>query len=234
MIKLLLVEDDETLSYIEKHTLEEILGGYSVRTAINGKEGLKVYKEFKPDVIVSDIDMPVMNGIEMVKNIRETDGDTVILFATALTNAKDVESGYEVGVNNYVKKPFVTEELNAHIRGLLKMKGGQKMRNETDCCKLGKFTFDAAHSVLRNNETGEKTLMTAMETQILQILSDNRNDIVRREVIQSRCWGKEGNDFFVSRSLDVFVSKLRKILREDDNIELRTIRKIGLALFVYE
>lgn len=116
--------------------MEDVVGGYDVMTATNGKDGLKIYDTFKPDVIISDIDMPVMNGIDMVKRIRETDGDVIILFATAMTNPNNVKLGYEVGVNNYVKKPFVPEELDAHIKGLLKMKNGRRMRNETNFYKF--------------------------------------------------------------------------------------------------
>ena len=104
MIKLLLVEDDSTFSYIVKNELQEIIGGYEVITATNGAEGLKAWKEYHPDIIISDIDMPVMNGYQMVERIREMDGDIPILFTSALTSPKDVKEGYKLGVNNYVKK----------------------------------------------------------------------------------------------------------------------------------
>ena len=123
MIKLLLVEDDESLAYIEKTGLEDIIGGYEVTTACNGKEGVKAWEEKHPDVIISDIDMPVMNGFEMVERIRETDGNVIIIFTSALTSPNDVKAGYRLGINNYVKKPFVPEELDAHIQALMKMRG---------------------------------------------------------------------------------------------------------------
>ena len=122
MIKLLLVEDDPTLSYIIQSGLQDIIGGYEVITAGNGMEGLQAWQQHHPDIIISDIDMPVMNGFQMVERIRETDGDTPIVFASALTSPKDVREGYKIGVNNYIKKPFVPDELDAHIHGLLKMK----------------------------------------------------------------------------------------------------------------
>ena len=146
MIKLLLVEDDASLAYIEKTGLEDIIGGYEVTTATNGKEGLKAWQETNPDVIISDIDMPVMNGFEMVERIRETDGNVIIIFTSALTSPNDVKAGYRLGINNYVKKPFVPEELDAHIQALMKMRGGAKTQKETSHYKLGKYTLDAEHA----------------------------------------------------------------------------------------
>lgn len=104
--KLLLVEDDENLAYMEKSCFEDIIGGYEVKTAVNGKEGLKAWRDFQPDVIVSDIDMPIMDGIEMVKNIREVDGETIILFTTGLTSPKDLKAGYAAGANNLYQEAF--------------------------------------------------------------------------------------------------------------------------------
>ena len=153
MIKLLLVEDDASLAYIEKTGLEDIIGGYTVTTATNGKEGLQAWQETKPDVIISDIDMPVMNGFEMVERIRETDGDVIIIFTSALTSPNDVKAGYRLGINNYVKKPFVPEELDAHIQALMKMRGGAKTQKETSHYRLGKYTLDADHATLRDDET---------------------------------------------------------------------------------
>ena len=134
-VKMLLVEDDENLAYMEKSSLEDIIGGYEVKTAVNGKEGLKVWRDFQPDVIVSDIDMPIMDGIEMVKRIRETDGDTIILFTTGLTSPKDLKTGYAAGANNYVKKPFLPEELDAHIQSLMKLKQGRRPSLYTGRCR---------------------------------------------------------------------------------------------------
>ena len=115
MIKLLLVEDDASLAYIEKTGLEDIIGGYEVTTAANGKEGVKMWEETHPDVIISDIDMPVMNGFEMVERIRETDGDVIIIFTSALTSPNDVKAGYRLGINNYVYRQVVTRDFQLQI-----------------------------------------------------------------------------------------------------------------------
>lgn len=229
MIKLLLVEDDANLCYIVQAGLQDIIGGYEVITAGNGKEGLQAWEEHKPDIILSDIDMPEMNGFEMVRRIRETDGDTPILFASALTSPKDVKHGFELGVNNYVKKPFVPEEIDAHIRAILKMKEGAKIRSEEGHCKFGRYTLDTVHATLRDNNTGKIRVLTTTEAKILQLLAENKNEVVRREAILSRCWNTE-DDFFASRSLDVFVTKLRKLFADDPDVEIKTARSVGLIL----
>ena len=231
MIKLLLVEDDKNLAYIVQSGLEDIIGGYEVITAYNGKEGLEAWKEHHPDITISDINMPVMNGFEMERQIRKTDGDTPILFASALTSPKDVRKGYDIGVNNYVKKPFIPDELDAHLHAILKMKEGTKTRNEKGLCKFGNYTLDAEHATLRNSESGKSTTLTAREAQILQLLAENKGEVIRREVILNRCWDKN-DDYFASRSLDVFVTKLRKLFETDPMIEIKTVRGVGLMLVV--
>ena len=231
MVKLLLVEDDASLAYIEKTGLEDIIGGYDVTTAANGKEGLQAWQQIHPDVIISDIDMPVMNGFEMVERIRETDGDVIIIFTSALTSPNDVKAGYRLGINNYVKKPFVPEELDAHIQALMKMRGGAKTQKETNHYKLGKYTLDADHATLRDDETDISQTITQREAQILQLLAENQNHVVRREAILSRFWNTE-DDYFASRSLDVFVNKLRKLLSAEPRITLKTVRGVGLQLLV--
>ena len=231
MVKLLLVEDDASLAYIEKTGLEDIIGGYDVTTAANGKEGLQAWQQIHPDVIISDIDMPVMNGFEMVERIRETDGDVIIIFTSALTSPNDVKAGYRLGINNYVKKPFVPEELDAHIQALMKMRGGAKTQKETNHYKLGKYTLDADHATLRDDETDISQTITQREAQILRLLAENQNHVVRREAILSRFWNTE-DDYFASRSLDVFVNKLRKLLSDEPRVQLKTVRGIGLQLLV--
>lgn len=229
MIKLLLVEDDANLCYIVQTGLQDLIGGYEVVTANNGKEGLKAWGEHHPDIIISDIDMPIMDGFEMVKRIRETDGSTPILFASALTSPKDVKKGFSIGVNNYVKKPFVADELDGHIHAILKMQNGEKTKSVTDHYTFGHYTLDATHATLRNNDTNNLQTLTLREAQILQLLVENKNEVVRREAILSRYWETE-DDYFASRSLDVFLTKLRKLFESDSTIEIKTVRKIGIML----
>lgn len=129
--------------------MEDVVGGYEIITACNGKDGIKAWETFKPDVIISDIDMPVMNGIDMVKHIRELDGETIIMFTTNLTSPSKLKEGYNVGVDEYIKKPFVPEELDCHVKALLKLKGGIERRNVSNCVKIGKHILDSEHTCLK-------------------------------------------------------------------------------------
>ena len=231
-IKLLLVEDDENLAYMEKSCFEDIIGGYEIKTAVNGKEGLKIWQYFQPDVIVSDIDMPIMDGFEMVKKIREVDGDTIILFTTGLTSPKDLKAGYAAGANNYVKKPFIPEELDAHIQSLMQLKEGRRSKDNSHDIQLGKYLLCADHATLKNTEDGSEKNLTAREAKILELLAVNKNEVVRREAVLSRFWGVEDKDYFASRSLDVFIKKIRTAIEDEPKVELKTLRGVGFKLVV--
>lgn len=135
-IKLLLVEDDPSLRYIVQSGLEDIIEGYEVLAAANGEEGLAMWREHRPDVILSDIEMPVMDGYEMVKRIREVDKETPIIFSSGLVSPKNVLKGYELGANNYIKKPFIPEELDAHIHALLKLSKVKRVRTKANVTRL--------------------------------------------------------------------------------------------------
>ena len=236
-IKLLLVEDDENLAFMEKSSLEDIIGGYQVVTATNGRDALEEWRSFRPQVIVSDIDMPIMDGIEMVKRIRQEDKDTLILFTTGLTSSKDLKEGYAAGANNYVKKPFAPEELDAHIHSLLQMKqtlGSTNPPVQRQYLELGTLLLDAQHATLRSKASGKEKILTAREAQILQLLTENKNQVVLRETVLSLCWGVKDKDYFASRSLDVFIKKIRNLLGDEPQVQLLTVRGVGFKLVVNE
>lgn len=229
IIKLLLVEDDANLCYIIQGGLEDMIGGYKVLTAANGEEGLAVWRSEHPDVIVADIEMPVMDGYEMVRRIREEDEHIPILFTSGRVSPKDVVKGYELGVNNYVKKPFLAEELHAHVTALLKLTRGLQVQKEGQLVPIGQlFSFDTVRGVLKQ-KSGEKRMLTVREADLLRMLCEHKGQVVRREVILSRLWNTE-EDYFASRSLDVFVSRLRKLLAADETVELKTVKSVGLIL----
>ena len=230
MIRLLLVEDDANLSYIIQGGLEDMIGGSEVTIAPNGKEGLETYRQMKPDIIVADIEMPVMDGYEMVRRIRETDEEIPILFSSARVSPKDVVKGYVLGVNNYVKKPFLPEDLDANVRALLRMKQGTTEKDKTRTLTIGEYTLEPEQATLRHS-SGSKQLLTPRETGILELLFRKPEEVVRREIILDKFWNTE-DDYFASRSLDVFVTKLRKLLSQDDAVSIKTVKGIGLMIMV--
>lgn len=228
MIKLLLVEDDLNLSYMIKASLEDMIGGYEVITAHNGLEGIALWKKHKPDVIIADIEMPDMNGFEMVEKIRAVDGETLILFASGRISSKDVTAGYKLGANNYVKKPFVPEELDAHIKGQIKLKHELRSKNESKIQKIGIYSFDVINGTLKDAE-GERIPLTPTEAKIVGLLIMNRGETIRREDILEQFWDVEGKDFFASRRLDTFITILRKKLN-DPSVKIETVRGVGVRL----
>lgn len=229
MTKLLLVEDDANLCYIIQGGLEDMIGGYEVRTASNGEEGIRLWREWKPDVIVSDIEMPVMDGYEMVKRIREADGVIPILFTSGRVSPKDVVKGYELGVNNYIKKPFLAEELNAHITALLRLTNGVRSRDVSSVYTIGSlYEFDAGQALLRQ-KNGEGKTLTEREVYLMRMLCEHKGEVVKRETILSQLWDT-ADDYFASRSLDVFVSRLRKLLSADASVQIKTVKGVGVML----
>ena len=153
----------------------------------------------------------------------------VSVLTSGRVSPKDVVKGYELGVNNYIKKPFLAEELDAHIGALLKMKRGMGAANESEIYRIGEnYTFDAVHAVLKHSSCVQKT-MTEREAKLLQMLCKKKNELVRRDIILSRLWDTE-DDFFASRSLDVFVTRLRKLFADDERIQIKTVKGVGLCL----
>jgi len=225
-IKLLFVEDDTSFAYVVKGSLE-LTGFYQVQTAFNGKEGLDIFYSFNPDVVVADIAMPVLNGMEMISQIRKTNESIPILFATGYTNARQVLDGYKLQVDNFIKKPFLPEELDAHIQAILRrtrMSFSKEQNPEN--VYIGDTIFNIDKQYLQYNDT--KCKLSARETKVLYKLYENLGNVVKRDEILNELWGT--TDFFTSRSLDVFINLLRKHLSLDPRINIETIRGKGLAL----
>ncbi|MDR1369129.1 MAG: response regulator transcription factor [Dysgonamonadaceae bacterium] len=229
-IKLLLVEDDEAFAFIVKGSLE-LLGNYEVCTAKNGFEGLQAYASYDPDIIVSDIEMPEMSGFDFIKKVRERDLRIPVLFASGRTNPRDVINGYEIGVDNYIKKPYLIEELNAHIRAILKRIpnfGNEEENKAKGLISIGQYLLHVGTRTLQIK--GGEYKLTEMEAKILMVLYEHRGELVKKDDLLAEVWGSNG--FFASRSLDVFVSKLRKYLEADKSVKINTLRGEGLLMIV--
>jgi DNA-binding response OmpR family regulator len=228
MIKILFIEDDKTCAYTTQGGLE-LLDIYDVEVAHNGKEGLELFDRFQPDVLVTDIEMPEMDGYELVRQVRIKDKSVVIIMASGRTMPKDVLKGYELGVDDYIKKPFVAEELHAHIQAILKRmssKYNKDVADAYDFLYIGNYKFNFREETLELRMQKQK--LTTREADILKMLYENKNTIVAREKILIDLW--ESADFFSSRSLDVFIAKLRKHLAYDPSIQIVTIKGKGIIL----
>lgn len=235
MTRVLLVEDDKNLSFILKSSLEQMIGGYEVVSVANGKDGLDMLTKENFDVIVSDVEMPVMDGVTMVQHIRKNHPSLAIIFITGLTTARDVINGYQAGADFYIKKPFLPEELDAHIQAVLRMRHNTQAESpvgndEDTIFTIGKYSFDPTqHMLIFENEQHN---LTAKESKILEMLCREKGKVVSRENILNEIWGN--SDFYSSRSLDVFITKLRKYLSKDTNVSLNVLKGVGICLKVQQ
>lgn len=231
MIKVLLVEDDKNLCFILRSSLEQMIGGYQVTVATNGREGLDALEREAFDVVVSDVEMPVMDGKEMTHAIRERHPNLAIILITGLTTARDVINGYQSGADFYIKKPFLPEELDAHIQAILRMKRENRpapiAEKETNVTyTIGQYRFVPSGNQLLFGD--ERQNLTPKEARILEMLCQRKGEVVNRDEILTAIW--DTADFYSSRSLDVFITKLRKYLSKDPHITLKVLKGVGICL----
>ena len=215
-----------------------MIGGYEVLSVANGKDGLDMLTKENFDVIVSDVEMPVMDGVTMVQHIRKNHPSLAIIFITGLTTARDVINGYQAGADFYIKKPFLPflpEELDAHIQAVLRMRHNTQAESpagndEDTIFTIGKYSFDPTQNLLIFEN--EQHNLTAKESKILEMLCREKGKVVSRENILNEIWGN--SDFYSSRSLDVFITKLRKYLSKDTNVSLNVLKGVGICLKVQQ
>lgn len=219
--KLLLAEDEPSLAQIIKETLET--RNFEVYHALNGEEAFKLYKNKQPEVLVLDVMMPKKDGFTLAKEIRKTNKHIPIIFLTAKSQTQDVLEGFKHGGNDYLKKPFSIEELIVRVNSLLNR---TLLKKSKENIAIGKFNFNVTkQKLLFENNT---KLLTHREAELLFYLAEKRNEILDRSFILNKLWGND--DFFNARSMDVFISKLRKKLKKDPAIQIINIRGVGYKL----
>ena len=225
-IKVLLAEDEQTLAMIIKDTLEA--QGFSIQIAKNGEEGLRMFFEQKPDVLVADVMMPKMDGFEMVRRIRQSDKTTPVLFLTARSAINDVVEGFELGANDYLKKPFGMQELMVRIKALAGrlMPQAVENTNQQTWLEIGQYRFNPTFQRLQIADI--ETELSHRESEILRRLCENRNEVVNTQNILLELWGDDS--FFNTKSLHVFITKLRHKLSKDPHIRIVNVRGIGYKL----
>ncbi len=228
--KILLVEDDQNFgdvlrSYLEMHDFDVTLG-------IDGEKGLELYKQGSYDLGIFDVMMPRKDGFTLASEIRETGSEMPIIFLTAKTMKDDVVKGFKTGGDDYITKPFNSEELLLRIQAILK-RSQPRQEDDVKEFEIGKFHFNYPLRVLTFDPGGddeEKMKLSPKEAQLLRLFALKMNDILPRSEALTKIWGED--NYFTARSMDVFVTKLRKYLKRDEMIEIVNIHGNGFQLLV--
>lgn len=222
--RILFVEDERDLSLIVCDTLRQ--QGYEVAAAFDGIEGLAAYRSTGADLIVADVMMPRLDGFAMAKEIRRISADVPIIFLTAKSTIDDVEEGFDIGANDYLKKPFELRELLVRIKALLRNKADRHSGNMV--YSIGNYTFDATNQLLACN--GKETALSNIETRILEKLTSNVGKTVDASEMMIAVWGRD--EMSNRNSLHGYIHKLRRILRHDSGISIVNQRGFGYMLTV--
>lgn len=227
-IKLLLVEDDQNLGSL----LSEFLNakGYETDLGKDGVEGFDMFGKKAYDLCLLDIMMPKKDGYTLAKEIRQIDPKVPIIFLTAKSMKEDTVEGFMSGADDYITKPFSMEELLFRIKAILRRSRGSEIDEEENEFKIGKFNFNAQVQQLELD--GEVIRLTSKENQLLKTLCLNSNQVLQRDTALKLIWGDD--TYFNARSMDVYISKLRKYFRADDDIEIVNIHGKGFKLLVQE
>lgn len=218
----LLAEDEPALGLIIKESLET--RGFDVLLCDNGEKALQIYRDSYPEILVLDVMMPKKDGFTLAKEIRQDDETIPIIFLTAKSQTQDVVEGFTIGGNDYLKKPFSMEELIVRINNLLNR---TNLQRNSETLQIGHYAFDFPKQTLQY-KSEDKIQLTHREAHLLFHLVKSKNQILDRSLILNKLWGND--DFFNARSMDVFITKLRKKLQKEESIQIINVRGFGYKL----
>ncbi len=222
-LKILLCEDDENLGMLLREYLQA--KGYKATLCPDGEVGYKEFMKEKYDICVLDVMMPKKDGFTLAKEIRQANSEVPIVFLTAKTLKEDILEGFKIGADDYLTKPFSMEELVFRIEAILSRVRCKKNKYST-MYRFGKFTFDTQKQLLTIGE--KQTKLTTKENELLALLCAHANEILQRDFALKTIWIDD--NYFNARSMDVYITKLRKHLRDDDQIEIINIHGKGYKL----
>jgi len=223
MAKILYVEDDETLGFV---TMDNLLQeGYEILHCKDGVAAKKAFKEEQFDLCIVDVMLPKLDGFQLATYIREVNSQIPIIFVTAKSLQEDKIKGLQIGADDYITKPFSIEELVLKINVFLKRKFINDHSEEANL-QVGLYTLDMKN--LRLEKGGVPQKITQREGELLEVLASHKNEIVKRKLLLERIWGKE--DYFLGRSMDVFISRLRKHLSGDPKVVIENVHGVGFRL----
>lgn len=228
MAKVLLIEDEYQLGQIVKDSLE--MRGFDMLYAEDGKEGLRLYQQHHPDVVVLDIMMPNMDGFKLAEEIRDVDPDIPLFFLSAKTMKEDIIQGYKLGADDYITKPFDSEVLLLKIKAILKRNEEMNKESENKEFDLASYHFNPKLRELSHK--GMTQTLSPKENELLKMLAEHLNDLLPRDQALKKIWGSD--TYFNGRSMDVYIAKLRKYLKDDPKIEIVNIHGNGFRLVVQD
>lgn len=221
--KILLVEDDPSLGFVVKDNLS--LKGYDVTLCTDGLEGEQEFMKKPFNLCVLDVMLPKKDGFALARSIREKNSDVPIIFLTAKAMTDDKLEGFGTGADDYMTKPFSLEELYCRIEVFLK-RSGRLQNGSLGAIPIGEYKFDTANFTLKHKN--DERVLTSREAEILKQLYLHRDRVLKREEILLAVWGND--DYFLGRSLDVFISKIRKYLKDDPNVQITNFHGVGFKL----
>ena len=224
-IKILLCEDDENMVMWLREYLQA--KGYSTVLCPDGEQGFKEFTKNKYDIAVLDVMMPKKDGFTLAQDIRQANADLPIIFLTAKTLKEDILEGFKIGADDYITKPFSMEELVFRVEAILRRVRGKKTKEST-LYHIGKFVFDTQKQLLTIGD--QQTKLTTKENELLALLCSHANEILQRDFALKTIWIDD--NYFNARSMDVYITKLRKHLKDDDQIEIINIHGKGYKLIV--
>lgn len=227
-IKILLVEDDVNLGVVISDHLKS--ANYEVVCAEDGVEGLVKFNECDFNLCILDVMLPKLDGFSLAQDIRKVNTDIPILFLTAKSMTEDKIKGFEMGADDYLTKPFSIQEFQLRVKALLKRVLIEPKKKEKLVYVIGSYTYDTENQILSLKDH-PKTL-TKKEAQILKLLYKHKNQVISREIILKGVWGQD--DYFVGRSLDVFITKLRKYFSDDPRIIISNLHGVGFKFEIPE
>lgn len=226
-INVLLAEDDKNLGSVLTSYLNA--KGFPTTLCINGQEAFDNFKKDKFDFCIVDVMMPVKDGFTLAKEIRQIDKKIPILFLTAKSMQEDKLKGFELGADDYLTKPFSMEELLMRMQAIVRRTTESKtMETSQTLYEIGRFTFDYNRQILKTSDNDQK--LTSKESELLKMLCDNINNVLDRSIALKKIW--HDDSYFNARSMDVYVTKLRKYLKADPNIELINVHGVGFKLVI--
>lgn len=225
--RIMLCEDDENLGMLLREYLEA--KNYNVDLCVDGEAGFNTFQTNKYDLCILDVMMPKMDGFTLAYKIRELNADVPFMFLTAKTMKEDVKQGFELGADDYITKPFSMEEVVFRIEAILRRVKGKKNTNSS-IFQIGKFAFDSKKQTLSYDNVVEK--LTTKEADLLKLLATKQNELLQRDYALRAIW--VDNNYYNARSMDVYITKLRKLLKDDPNVELINVHGKGYKLVVTE